>query len=123
MADLSPAAQAVLDAFRTSHTGQGCLAAALRAAASQLTSTKAMLQLQAIAADLADEVVVTEALWQRIGGKTGPYDLGPAEIAGILMLIAAEVERRGERDEDRDPGETADWLRAEAQIARKAIVF
>ena len=33
MADLSPATQAVLDAFRTSHTGQGCLAAALRAAA------------------------------------------------------------------------------------------
>lgn len=33
---LSPAAQAVLDAFRTSHTGQGCLAAALRAAADQL---------------------------------------------------------------------------------------
>ena len=30
---LSPTAQAVLDAFRTSHTGQGCLAAALRAAA------------------------------------------------------------------------------------------
>ena len=30
---LSPAAQAVLDAFRTSHTGQGCLTAALRAAA------------------------------------------------------------------------------------------
>ena len=33
---LSPAAQAVLDAFRTSHTGQGCLAAALRAAAKEL---------------------------------------------------------------------------------------
>ena len=33
---LSPAAQAVLDAFRTSHTGQGCLAAALRAAADQV---------------------------------------------------------------------------------------
>lgn len=30
---LSPVAQVVLDAFRTSHTGQGCLAAALRAAA------------------------------------------------------------------------------------------
>ena len=30
---LSPAAQAILDAFRTSHTGQGCLAAALRAVA------------------------------------------------------------------------------------------
>jgi hypothetical protein len=31
--ELSPAAQAVLDAFRSSHTGQGCLAAALKAAA------------------------------------------------------------------------------------------
>jgi hypothetical protein len=30
---LSPACAAVLDAFRTSHTGPGCLAAALRAAA------------------------------------------------------------------------------------------
>lgn len=30
---MSPATQAVLHAFRTSHTGQGCLAAALRAAA------------------------------------------------------------------------------------------
>jgi hypothetical protein len=34
--ELSPAAQAVLDAFRSSHTGQGCLAAALRAAADQV---------------------------------------------------------------------------------------
>ena len=33
---LSLAAKAVLDAFRTSHTGQGCLAAALRAAADQV---------------------------------------------------------------------------------------
>lgn len=38
MPELSPAAQAVLDAFRTSHTGQGCLAAALRAAADQVVS-------------------------------------------------------------------------------------
>ena len=36
MTDLSSAAQAVLDAFRTSHTGPGCLAAALRAAADQV---------------------------------------------------------------------------------------
>lgn len=33
MAELSPAAQAVLYAFRSSHTGRGCLAAALRALA------------------------------------------------------------------------------------------
>lgn len=36
---LSPATQAVLDAFRSSHTGQGCLAAALRAAADQVVPT------------------------------------------------------------------------------------
>jgi len=36
MFELSPAAQAVLDAFRSSHTGQGCLAAALRAAMDQV---------------------------------------------------------------------------------------
>jgi hypothetical protein len=35
MTNFSPTTQAVLDAFRTSHTGQGCLAAALRAAAHQ----------------------------------------------------------------------------------------
>ena len=36
MTAFSPATQAVLDAFRSSHTGQGCLAAALRAAADQV---------------------------------------------------------------------------------------
>lgn len=36
MTEFSPTTQAVLDAFRTSHTGQGCLAAALRAAADQV---------------------------------------------------------------------------------------
>ena len=36
MSELSPSTQAVLDAFRSSHTGQGCLAAALRAAADQV---------------------------------------------------------------------------------------
>ena len=36
MTELSPAAQAVLDAFRTKHTGPSCLAAALRVVADQL---------------------------------------------------------------------------------------
>ena len=40
MAELSPPAQAVLAAFRTSHTGPGCLAAALHAAASQLLAVQ-----------------------------------------------------------------------------------
>jgi hypothetical protein len=60
---------------------------------------------------------MTEPLWKRIGGKTGPYDLGPVEIAGILNLIAEEVEHRGDIDYDRDPGETSDWLKMEASIA------
>lgn len=33
MTEFSPITQAVLDAFRSRHTGQGCLAAALRAVA------------------------------------------------------------------------------------------
>lgn len=40
MTELSSAAQAVLDAFRTSHTGPGCLAAALRASADQLLAVQ-----------------------------------------------------------------------------------
>ncbi len=40
MNDLSPVAQAVLDAFRSSHTGQGCLAAALRAAVNAVAPEK-----------------------------------------------------------------------------------
>lgn len=62
-----------------------------------------------------------EPLWQRIGGKTGPYDLGPTEIANILNLIADEVELRGDIDYDRDPGETAEWLRHQAMISESAI--
>lgn len=37
---LSPATQAVLDAFRSSHTGQGCLAAALRAVVNEVAPEK-----------------------------------------------------------------------------------
>lgn len=36
----SPAAQAVLDAFRSSHTGQGCLTAALRVAVNEVAPEK-----------------------------------------------------------------------------------
>ena len=40
MIKLSPSTQAVLDAFRSSHTGQGCLVAALRAACDELDPEK-----------------------------------------------------------------------------------
>jgi hypothetical protein len=41
------------------------------------------------------------------------------EIPAMLDLIADEVEKRGEIEYDLDPGETADWLRAEAEKARQ----
>ena len=53
MTELSQATQAVLDAFRTSHTGQGCLAAALRAAANQVVEEVSPVEaILAIAAEL-----------------------------------------------------------------------
>jgi hypothetical protein len=41
----------------------------------------------------------------------------PFYYAAELRVIADEVEHRGDKDLDRDPGETADWLRAEADRA------
>jgi hypothetical protein len=37
-----------------------------------------------------------------------------AQIKSILQLIANEVEERGDKHLDLDPGETSDWLRQEA---------
>lgn len=45
MTELSPSAQIVLDAFRTSHTGQGCLAAALRAAVDAVAPEKTIVDI------------------------------------------------------------------------------
>jgi hypothetical protein len=56
MTDLSTAAQAVLDAFRSSHTGQGCLAAALRAAADQLREAYANEEYVDSADDWLDDI-------------------------------------------------------------------
>lgn len=52
MIDLSPAAQAVLDAVVLYPIHEQAIAAALRAAASQLTSAKAIDRLLAIADEL-----------------------------------------------------------------------
>ena len=43
----------------------------------------------------------------------------PARAA--ILAIAAEVERRGDKGLDLDPGETADWLRAEAVKAEAVL--
>ncbi len=46
--------------------------------------------------------------------------LQPKTIYTLLEMIADEVERRGDKNLDIDPGETADWLRVEADIAKLA---
>jgi hypothetical protein len=57
-------------------------------------------------------------LWQQI--EAAQNDLLRYEIARLLNLIADEVEQRGDKQLDLDPGETADWLRAEAMAAMAA---
>jgi hypothetical protein len=37
----------------------------------------------------------------------------------LLELIADKVEKRGDKGWDLDPGETAEWLREEARLARE----
>lgn len=41
------------------------------------------------------------------------------QLAIILEFLADRVEYRGSIQYDLDPGETADWLRAEAKVARE----
>ena len=52
----SPATQAVLDAFRSSYTGQGCLAVALRAAAENFLMDWDAIQCCDFLLDMADEL-------------------------------------------------------------------
>lgn len=51
---------------------------------------------------------------QRTLGHSFPYDAREA-----IRVIADEVEHRGEKGLDLDPGETADWLRREADTVIK----
>ena len=64
----------------------------------------------------------TKPLWLQLRNHPSLFCLHPtpAQLAVVLEHIADEVERRGDIDYDRDPGETADWLSAEAQVAREA---
>jgi hypothetical protein len=51
---------------------------------------------------------------QRVLGHSYPYDARAA-----IRVIADEVEHRGDKGLDLDPGETADWLRREADTVIK----
>ena len=44
----------------------------------------------------------------------------PPKLARLLELIADRVEQRGDKGDDLDPGETAEWLRDEARIIRQS---
>jgi hypothetical protein len=72
--ELSPAAQAVLDAFRSSHTGQGCLAAALRAAADQAAPEKQVVDIdyvhQMYTDGMKDALAVIEEIADELDGAT-----------------------------------------------------
>lgn len=63
---------------------------------------------------------MTDSLWLQLRNHQSLFCLHPTpeQLAILLEYIADEVERRGTIDYDRDPGETADWLRAEAKQAR-----
>lgn len=59
----------------------------------------------------------TEPLWVRAFMASDSTGTPRDAFAAKLRTIAAEVERRGDLGLDLDPGETADWLRAEADRA------
>ena len=44
----------------------------------------------------------------------------PPKLAMLMELIADRVEQRGDKGDDLDPGETAEWLRDEARITRQS---
>ena len=60
-----------------------------------------------------------DPLWLQLRNHPNLFCLHPTpeQLAILLNYIADEVEHRGSIDYDRDPGETAEWLRAEASKA------
>jgi hypothetical protein len=65
----------------------------------------------------ADSLLVRVAA--AIADNDAPVDLWHDDARAALLVIADEVERRGDKGLDLDPGETADWLRREASPANQ----
>ena len=65
--------------------------------------------------------MTTDPLWLQLRNHPSLFCLHitPSQAAVLLSELADRVEHRGSIDYDRDPGETADWLRAEAAIAEQ----
>jgi hypothetical protein len=65
----------------------------------------------------ADSLLVRVAA--AIADNDAPVDLWHDDARAAIRVIADEVERRGDKGLDLDPGETADWLRREASPANQ----
>lgn len=61
-------------------------------------------------------VKADDHLYFKIQSELDLYgSMWPPKIALIFEFLANIIEQRGAKDLDRDPGETADWLRQEAK--------
>lgn len=62
---------------------------------------------------------MTDPLWLQLRNNPSLFCLHihAGQAAVLLHEIADHIEKRGEQQLDLDPGETSDWLRAEASIA------
>ena len=68
--------------------------------------------------DLA--VAIDDPLYKKIQSELDLYgSIWPPKLAQMFELIADIAEHRGSIDYDRDPGETADWLRNEAKKVKE----
>lgn len=63
---------------------------------------------------------MAKPLWLQLRNHPSLFCLHPTpeQLAILLEAVADQVEHRGDKSLDLDPGETADWLRAEAKVAR-----
>ena len=61
-----------------------------------------------------------DPLYKRLQSELDLYgSIWPPKFAQMFELIADIAEHRGSIDYDRDPGETADWLRNEAKKVKE----
>ena len=62
---------------------------------------------------------MTNPLWLQLRNHPSLFCLHihPGQAQVLLQELADQIEQRGDKQLDLDPGETADWLRAEAEIA------
>lgn len=76
--------------------------------------------LEVIEKDKDSSVTIDDPLYKKIQLELDLYgSIWPPKLAQMFELIADIAEYRGSIDYDRDPGETADWLRNEAKKVKE----